>query len=1010
MDMARRANPKDAEAMDAFLELLAVSHTVVVNEDQNGVAKYEAESPDEGALVQTAGELGWVFTGRTGQVCSVNVKAGGANQRKSYTVVALNAFNSTRKRMSVIVQTESGEYLLLAKGADNVMLERAKAPDATLEGHLTQFAAEGLRTLVIGRRKLDQAEFSAWQSDYNKAQVVIQNREGALMDVAEKIEKNLDLVGATAIEDKLQVGVGETIVRIRGAGVKLWVLTGDKLETARNIGFSTRVLSDEMSIPILDAGEASMQDELAKLGPEIAQSVEKGIVVGLMVTGQALEKVTEAALEPQFLEMAKKCSVVIACRVSPLQKAQMVALVRKGVKPTPVTLAVGDGANDVPMIQEAQVGVGIVGKEGRQAVNAADFAIGQFRFLQRLLLVHGRWNYRRTCKVTLYTFWRNAVQVLIMFYYSFACGSSGTTIFEDKTRMTFNFILSIPIIATGCFDQDVSDEVVLNNPALYETGRLGLDLNPMRMVTTLLNALAHSFIIYYVMVLALPGMTMLNAGDVFTWGNALYSVLIMDGNYRVAFISITWNWISGAFMSLSFGLYLLFCLVYGVMTFGTPNMKKVTYHMGGVAPFWVCLFAVPAITLAIDFFSGYFQIRFLPEITDKVRASIKAGRPVMIPLDSKAAPTAAAPAPDGKAAPVAPISNQSEVRRSTSSSAFDHPETGSARSHTSLKVAHPKAGDTSLVDRISSGGNSSKSGSGLLTQETEAKQSFLHRPAEKPLAQQQLKSYHFVLAFPKAVAGICGAGVLVLGLGVLALLMSQSAAQIRIHYDGDFKSWPAGTNDDETYKLPCKVGSVCNFTVKAPMDMEPPIWVYYIMDPYYQNYNSNLQKVIKTFKAKEPIKSSFYDTFYIDGVSKFDGIAWESDLKQFGCTSGHACTHDVVWTRPSAMATVQKPRQILVGNTVKKGTNINIMVNASSDLKPFGARKELVLSTLTSFGGRDNSLGMFLIISGAVCIFLGLVVIGMENTRAKDDGKSGTEPQPSTYGKLDSPEKGMDTV
>ena len=135
------------------------------------------------------------------------------------------------------------------------------------------------------------------------------------------------------------------------------------------------------------------------------------------------------------------CKVVVVCRVSPAQKREMVELVRGGVRPSPVTLAIGDGANDVPMIQAAHVGVGMAGKEGRQAVNSSDFAIAQFRYLTRLLLVHGRWNYRRVCKFILYSFWKNAVLTLLLFYYTFISGYSGTSMFTSNIWTSFNAAL-----------------------------------------------------------------------------------------------------------------------------------------------------------------------------------------------------------------------------------------------------------------------------------------------------------------------------------------------------------------------------------------------------------------------------------------------------------------------------------------------------------------------------------------------------------------------------------------
>ncbi|CAK9002666.1 Probable phospholipid-transporting ATPase IA (ATPase class I type 8A member 1) (Chromaffin granule ATPase II) [Durusdinium trenchii] len=557
---ARLKNPSQAAAIDAVLEVLAVSHTVVSTKDRSGRMKYEAESPDEGALVEAVGRLGWVFTGRTNEGLTVEAQH---HRPIQPSLEALNAFTSARKRQSVLVRRPSGEVVLLVKGADDVMQKLAADPQSFPEEHLRAFAKQGLRTLVMGRRWISEAELRQWHQEYTKAQTSMQERFGDL--------QSLETLGITGIEDKLQVGVEDAIVKIRQAGIKLWVLTGDKLETAKNIGFSTRVLSSSMEILTLDLTDRrAFKDRHAgrvEAGPAASNN---GVTVALIVTGHALEARlmtghggsqggSQAKSQPKgkyqdlFLEVAVRCSVVIACRVSPLQKAEVVTVVRtdgKGVKPTPVTLAIGDGANDVPMLQEAQVGVGISGREGRpetskdagdreptsvgQAVNCADFAISQFRYLARLMLVHGRWNYRRACQ----------------------------SLFEDMVRASYNFVLAAPIITTGVFDQDVTEEQVMADPRLYVSGREGLDLNASKLVEMLLSAAVHSCVIGFVMLMVFYDMSILQTGDFYTFGTTVFTVLVISMNYRAAFVTRTWNWVTLAGQACSFLIYLIFLLVY----------------------------------------------------------------------------------------------------------------------------------------------------------------------------------------------------------------------------------------------------------------------------------------------------------------------------------------------------------------------------------------------------------------------------------------------------------------
>jgi phospholipid-transporting ATPase len=439
-----------------------------------------------------------------------------AGRDSNWDVLEVLEFNSTRKRMSVIVRQKGGAggLKILCKGADNVIVERlansarnGKVLDMT-QAHCETYAEEGLRTLFVAQADIAPAKFAAWQKRFQSAQAdpaelakrvaLLPNR---IDDVMDEIESGLQLLGATAIEDKLQDGVPPAIASLAKAGVKLWVLTGDKTETAINIAFACELLHNDMELIRADsstcpdedatagflasaADAAEMEDatlgsqslardgrgKAATPGSSSARSEEddRSSLVGssgggggsggsggtkrrrrtslmahtitatacqdraLVIDGPVLSHALRSEEgKAELLRLAVRCKAVVACRVSPKQKAEMVKLVQDNV-PDVTSLAIGDGANDVPMIKAASVGVGISGQEGMQAVNNSDFAIAQFRFLAPLMLLHGRWNYGRLAKLVLYTFYKNFVYNIAMF----RCG--------DATR------LALPRASSPC--------------------------------------------------------------------------------------------------------------------------------------------------------------------------------------------------------------------------------------------------------------------------------------------------------------------------------------------------------------------------------------------------------------------------------------------------------------------------------------------------------------------------------------------------------------------------------
>jgi phospholipid-transporting ATPase len=269
-------------------------------------------------------------------------------------------------------------------------------------------------------REIPEQEFQEWQALFEKAATTVGgNRAEELDKAAEIIEHDFYLLGATAIEDRLQDGVPETIHTLQQAGIKVWVLTGDRQETAINIGMSCKLLSEDMMLLIVNeetlvATRDNLQKKLDAIRTQADGTIDTDSLA-LIIDGKSLTYALEKDLEKLFLDLAVLCKAVICCRVSPLQKALVVKLVKKYQKES-ILLAIGDGANDVSMIQAAHIGVGISGMEGLQAARSADFAIGQFRYLRKLLLVHGAWSYQRISKTILFSFYKNITLYMTQFW------------------------------------------------------------------------------------------------------------------------------------------------------------------------------------------------------------------------------------------------------------------------------------------------------------------------------------------------------------------------------------------------------------------------------------------------------------------------------------------------------------------------------------------------------------------------------------------------------------------
>eukprot|EP01022_Parablepharisma_sp_SALTPOND_P011832 TRINITY_DN1507_c0_g1_i1.p1 TRINITY_DN1507_c0_g1~~TRINITY_DN1507_c0_g1_i1.p1 ORF type:complete len:1220 (+),score=110.17 TRINITY_DN1507_c0_g1_i1:124-3783(+) len=456
---------------------LALCHTVLVEEKKEGKALNSA-SPDELALVNAAKYFGFEFVGRDENGAIMILHNG---EVIIYPLLNVLEFNSNRKRMSVIVKMPDGKILLLCKGADNMIYERlshlSKYKDS-VQQFLLDCGNEGLRTLALAEKEISEAEYEEWNKGYQEAVRSVYGREKKLDAEAEKIETDMMLLGATAIEDKLQDQVGETIDFIKQAGVKFWVLTGDKVETAINIAYSCQLLTSNSIKMIVDSKDSSsVYEKLTEIEAKLASfksALHKLARFALIITGDSLIKaMAHKDITSVFTKICKVAPVVIACRVSPKQKAEIVNLVRKNDKSS-VTLSIGDGANDVNMITAAHVGVGIRGLEGQQASRASDYAITKFKHLKNLLFVHGREATRRNAYTICYSFYKNILLVVPGVVFALWSAGSAQSLYNEWLYQLYNTIFtSVPIVYFAVLDKEHEREEFLADPTLYKASRKG---------------------------------------------------------------------------------------------------------------------------------------------------------------------------------------------------------------------------------------------------------------------------------------------------------------------------------------------------------------------------------------------------------------------------------------------------------------------------------------------------------------------------------------------------------
>lgn len=480
---AAHGHSKDARRTRAWRDMsarvydvvmaLALCHNVTPVTNADGSVTYQASSPDEVALVDWTRSIGVDLVARDQHSITL------AYEQRTFVfdILEIFPFTSERKRMGIIVRDRStGDIFFYLKGAD-VVMSRIVTYNDWLEEECGNMAREGLRTLVVARLKLSQDAWNHFEKAYTAAKIRVENRDDAMAKVVtSQLEQNMELLGLTGVEDKLQEDVKTTLELLRNASIKIWMLTGDKIETATCIAISTKLVARNQYIHQVAKVStlAAARDTLVFL--------QSKLDCALVIDGDSLQYFFEHFCH-EFIDIATQLSVVVACRCSPTQKAEVTKLIKAFTNKR--VCCIGDGGNDVSMIQSANVGIGIVGKEGKQASLAADFSVTQFSHIAKLLLWHGRNSYQRSAKLAQFVIHRGLIISVIQAVFSSIFFFAPIALYQGWLMVGYATVYTMAPVFSLVLDRDVSEEMAMLYPELYKDLTKGRNLSAKTFTTWL---------------------------------------------------------------------------------------------------------------------------------------------------------------------------------------------------------------------------------------------------------------------------------------------------------------------------------------------------------------------------------------------------------------------------------------------------------------------------------------------------------------------------------------------
>ena len=568
----------NTDMINKFIMCINLCHSVVIDDiewKKNNIIKYNATSPDELALINFTRSIGYIFTSRT----LTHITIEHDNIVLSYQITVEIPYTSERKRMSVITKINDDLYRLYIKGADSAITSRSQNISNAIMSSLETYAKEGYRTLVFGYKDININEYNEWYGKYMEA--MKNNEKEKVNQLYEEIEQGISVIGVTAIDDQLQEEVPETLYAFKSAGIKIWMLTGDKLDTAKSIAYSCKLINytkqKERNYTLLEIPENS---SLVSIETLIKRSITvHSTINSLIISSRELSLITssEQSTMNLFYKLLSKCHCVICARVTPAQKSEMVSLIKHFDKGT--VLAIGDGANDVKMITTADVGIGIVGTEGSQAARASDYALTKFSHLKKLLFVHGRESYRKNSFVVCYNFYKNALFVIPQFWMGTLNFFSGQTLYDRWIYQLFNPIFTcLPIIWYGIYDSEITHSELMSNSKYYIQGMISKLFHFNRFWKWILYGVIQGYFIFAFSFFAFTTSNSYgNILDMWALGTMAYSAVVLIANLKVLFYTNSHTSISTFLIIASIASYYItvYIMSFFVCFYNYDNFSEV---------------------------------------------------------------------------------------------------------------------------------------------------------------------------------------------------------------------------------------------------------------------------------------------------------------------------------------------------------------------------------------------------------------------------------------------------